>query len=396
MTAFVAAALALTSLVVIGLLRGLRAPGAAARASTDELNAAVYRDQLAEMDAAFAQGAIDAAHHAAQRDAIRRRMAEDLAPPRPASNAAPGRAGAIALGIAIPLAAALVYAWIGNPAALAPAPKPEAAAGGASHSLQGAQVAAMVERLAARLKQNPDDAEGWNMLARSYGALGRFPDAAKAYEQAVRRSRPDAQLLADYADVLAMAQGRRFDGEPDRLVAAALAADPRLVKALALAGSSAFARKDYPAAIGHWERILEQAPPDSAMARSLQASVAQARSLVGGGAPAVSGTVKLAPALAARASPQDTVFVYARAEGSRMPVAILRKRVADLPLEFRLDDTLSMSPQARLSAQREVLVGARVSKTGEAVTRPGDFEASVGPVRVGAERVSLEIATVAR
>jgi cytochrome c-type biogenesis protein CcmH len=106
----------------------------------------------------------------------------------------------------------------------------------------------------------------------------------------------------------------------------------------------------------------------------------------------VSGTVSLTPALRKLADPEDTVFIFARAgEGSRVPLAILRKQVKDLPYSYRLDDSLSMSPAAKLSLAKTVVIGARVSKTGQAAPQPGDFEGLSGPVSVGAKSVEVEI-----
>ena len=399
MTAFVLAAITLALAASAILLLSLRRPGSGARSSPDELNAAVYRDQLFELDAALAQGAISTGRHGLSRAAIHRRLADDLQPAT-ASHAG-GHAIGWALAVALPLVAAVLYAALGTPAALSP--KPAVARDGSAHGLQTEQFAGMVERLAARLSQEPEDVPGWVMRGRSYGALNRFPEASRAYAEAARRAPGDAQLLADYADVRAMSQGRSFDGEPDRLIAAALKADPANVKALALGGSSAFARKDYPRAAELWIRIRDQAPPDSEMGRSIASSIAQAQSLMGGGAalkPApgkamfVAGVVKLSPALAGRAAPGDTLFIFARGEGSRAPVATLRMHAGDLPAAFRLDDSLSMSPASRISDQRTVSVGARISKSGKAIAQPGDLEAAIGPVALGSEGLVLEITKV--
>ena len=406
MTAFIAISLALTAMIVALLVRGLRGASVVAPPSADESNAAIYRDQLAELDGALGQGSLSADRHAIAREDIRLRMAEDLRPQGPAA-ASPkkGRAAALVLVLALPLAAAIIYALIGNPQALSPQKN---TTDESAHGLQSEQILGMVQRLSSRLAQNPEDVPGWVMLARSYSSLGRFEDASRAYAQATRRATRDAQLLADHADAVAMAQGRRFDGEPDRLVAAALAADPANIKALALAGTSSFGRKDYARAVSLWSRIRDQVPFESEMARSVEGSIAQARSLMGESGTAtksaakpaakaanfVGGTVKLAPAIATRVSPADTLFIYARAEGSLMPVAILKKRAADLPLAFRLDDSHAMSPSTVLSGLHDVVVSARISKSGDATARSGDFEATLGPVRVGTDRLVLEIARV--
>jgi len=394
--------IAATAVVTLGLWRVPRA----LRASADDLNAAVYRDQLAELDAALAEGGISTDHHGRAKEAIRGRLAQDLS--GSTANVVAARSsrtrwisGGIAL--AVPIVAGLLYATLGNPEALLAQPAPNVAAGDSAHGLDSPQIVAMVERLAARLADNPDDLDGWTMLGRSYSALGRFEEASRAYAQAITISPDNPALLADAADVLAMAQGRRFDGEPDRLIAWALAKDPKHVKALALAGTAAFNRKDYNHAIAYWARIREQAAPDSDMAASMDASIAQARQLAGGTMPvmqkaaaaAIGGTVRIAPALASRVAPGDTLFIYARApQGSRMPVAIVKRAAGAWPAEFRLDDSNAMSPVARLSGLSQVMLEARVSKTGSATAMPGDLRGTVGPVDVGREGVVLEIGSV--
>ncbi|HET7404292.1 MAG TPA: tetratricopeptide repeat protein, partial [Usitatibacter sp.] len=356
---------------------------------------------------ALAEGGISADHHGHARDAIRGRLAQDLAGSTEVAVASRSRrtrwiSGGIAL--AVPVAAGLLYATLGNPEALLAQTAPKvAAAGDGAHGLDSPQIVAMVERLAARLADNPDDLDGWTMLGRSYSALGRFEEASRAYAQAITLSPDNPALLADAADVLAMAQGRRFDGEPDRLIAWALAKDPKHVKALALAGTAAFNRKDYNRAVEYWARIREQAPAGSDMAASMDASIAQARQLAGGTVPvmqqapsaAISGTVRLAPALAGRVAPGDTLFIYARApQGSRMPVAIVKRAAGPWPAEFRLDDSNAMSPAARLSGLNQVMLEARVSKAGSATAMPGDLRGTLGPVDVGREGVVLEIGSV--
>src|SRR4029434_8679537 len=123
------------------------------------------------------------------------------------------------------------------------------------------------------MKGDPDNVEGWMLVARSYGAFGRFRESSEAYANAVRLRPGDASLLADYADALGMAGGRRLEGEPQKLVARGLEVDPRSLKALALAGTAAFERKDYKGAAGYWERMLQQVPANSEEARAIQQKV---------------------------------------------------------------------------------------------------------------------------
>ena len=200
------------------------------------------------------------------------------------------------------------------------------------------QIEAMVEGLNARLKDNPNDADGWAMLGRSQMVLGRHALAVPALQKAVALRGDDAALLTEYADALAVVNGRNLDGEPSRLLAQALAIEPNNQKALLLSGMHAFQQKDHAKALQQWEKVVQLAPSGE-LAQQLQGVIAQARERASGGAAAsanaatttaaapgtsVSGTVTLAPALAAKAKPDDTVFVFARAaEGPRMPLAIL-------------------------------------------------------------------------
>ena len=288
----------------------------------------------------------------------------------------------------------------------AEAAEPNEAAASAPHALAPEQVAAMVDQLAERLKAQPDDGEGWLMLARSQVALGQHAKAVASFREAARLRPDDANLFADYADAQAMADGRRLEGEASKLVDRALKVDPNNPKALALAGTAAFDRRDYAGAVRYWERLVRLEPDDAGYAQQVRGGIAEARQLAGmpptappttDSAPAllaasVSGTVELAPALKARANPDDTVFVFARAvEGSRMPLAILRKQVRDLPLRFTLDDEMAMSPDARLSGASRVVVGARVSKSGDAMPRPGDLQGQLDAVAVGARELKVEI-----
>jgi len=371
----------------------------------DAVNAAVYRDQLRELGADLRAGTLAPDQYEKARLEIEARLIADVGTgDAPAESPRGARGTALALGLAIPICALAVYLSVGNPSAVLP----QAAGGANPHGMTVAQFEAGVARLAARLKDSPDDAEGWTMLARSYAVLGRFGEASEAYTKAAARMPRDAQLLADYADALAMAQGRTLRGEPERILLRALAIDPDNVKALLLAGTAAFDRGDHPTAVRHWERALGLLPKESDMIQRVQASIAEARSLGGSavgkaqvarpaqaqGGGRVSGVVKLAPELAGKVAPGDTVFIFARAvEGPRMPLAILRKRGSDLPAEFTLDDSMAMAPQMKLSAFPRVVIGARVSKSANATPSPGDLQGVSAPAKVGAKGVSVVIDT---
>ena len=379
---------------------------------------ATLRRQLKQLEDLHAGGALAGDAYAEGRARLERRIVErvmrggdDAAAPMPAPR--PSRRLVAGVAFAVVALAVAGYWWTGSPdlagVPLASAPR-STGDDAAAHDTGAAPIAAMVERLAARLQERPEDADGWAMLARSYAVLDRYAEAVPAYRKALALSgAEDAGLLADLADAIGVVNNHNLAGEPAQLVERALKAEPDHLKALALAGKAAFDRKDYAAAVRHWERAVQVAPPDIGDLDQVRASIAEARQL-GGLPPAkaspadataaaappnasVSGTVSLAPELTARASPQDTVFIYARAvDGPPMPLAILRRQVADLPFEFRLDDSLAMSPTARLSSQSRVVVAARVSRSGDATPRPGDLAGQSAPVALGASGLKIVIA----
>lgn len=401
------------------------------------------KQQLTQLDALKESGVLSAENHRDSRAALERKIIEALgdAPPAPAPARVPV---ALLVGIAVFLVAVTVggYWVVGTPAAMTTGGAMVAAAGasgadgeaapqGNQHALTFEQIAGLAEKLAARLKEQPNDAQGWGMLARSYVVLGRYPEAVDAYKRTVALVDDDAQVYADFADALAMASNRSLDGEPMKLVAHALKIDPNNLKALSLAGTYAFEQKDYANAIKHWEKVAALGADDSEFVQQVRGGIAEARDLAaksgikvpppsaapvastgapmvasasGAGAPpatalsaGVSGRAALAPALAKQVSPDDTVFVFARAaQGPRMPLAIVRKQVKDLPFDFTLDDTTAMSPQMKLSNFPQVVVGARVSKSGNAMPQPGDLQGLSSTVAVGASGLKIEINEVVK
>jgi cytochrome c-type biogenesis protein CcmH len=224
--------------------------------------------------------------------------------------------------------------------------------------------------------------------------MGRFAEAAAAFAEAARRSPRDAQLLADYADALAMKQGRKVAGEPEKLVARALALDPNNLKALALSGTAAFEKSDYAAALRYWERMGQLAPPGSPAAQAAAEGVVAARGRVASGpGPAVSGTVRVSPGLAGKVAPTDIVFIYARATGAKpgLPLAVLRREARELPIRFVLDDSMAVNPQAGISSATQLVVLARISHSGQVARQPGDLEGQSRAVAPTARGVDVLI-----
>ena len=418
--AMVAAALAC---VLLPLLKRGKAGGVAREAS----NVAILRDQLRELDADLATGTMPRDQYdQAKRELEQRVLEESQAIPQGASAPTQSAAWTAAiLGSAIPITALVLYVALGNHDAFAPMAA-RSAKGGADHEVTPQQVEAMAANLAARLEKEPGNVDGWVMLARTYYATNRHAEAARAFDRAVALMPDNADLLADYADSVGAAEGG-LRGKSLELIERALKADPTHWKALALAGTAAFNRKDYKQAVDYWERMKKTVPPDSPIAGSIDASIAEARELGGlkagpasaspalaaapaGGAakgppspapapPAaalpgatIAGTVSLAPALATKVAPTDTVFIFARpAEGSKMPLAIIRKQVKDLPIPFSLDDSMAMAPNFALSNFPAVVIGARVSKSGGAAPQSGDLEGLSPAVKIGATGLSVVI-----
>jgi len=402
----IGAALAAAALLLV--LRPLLARRGGGGVSRRAANIAIHRDQLRELDADLAAGKVAPAEHQRARAELESRLLEDVDAPERAVPRRSGRGAALLVGIAVPVCAVALYFFVGSPRAVDPRADPSADA----HAISAGQIEAMVQRLATRLRENPEDAEGWKMLGRSYAALGRFAEAVDAYAKAAVRAPRDAQLLADFADALAMTRGQSLQGEPEKLILRALEIDPQNLKALALGGTVAFERKDYAAAGGYWQRMLPLVPPDSEDARAIRDNVAEARARAGdpsagaaapsAGAsapshPGIRGTVRVSEKLRDKLSPGDTVFVYARAaEGPPMPLAVLRRTAGDLPIAFALDDSMAMSPTMTVSAHPRVVVTARVSRSGNAKPEPGDLQGASKPVANDAKGVVVEINEVVR
>jgi cytochrome c-type biogenesis protein CcmH len=388
---------ALLVLVVLALLLPplLRQPRSVSAADRREANLAIFRDQLSELEHDRDEGALAAADFAQAKAELQRRLLGEvqLEESQPARRG--GRTMALALLVAIPLAAIAGYLILGNPPALDPL--------NTQSRMSQQQIDSMLGSLLSKLKANPDDAKGWILLARSYKSLGRFPEAAEAYSHGGAVLDADPVLLADYAEVLVQISGGRFAGQPESLIKRALTLDANEPQALFLAGAAASERQDFAAVVGYWGKLLPQLEAGSEEARALAAAVDKAKEIAAatGRKPtaqkttrseAISGEVRLSAAIAAQARPDDLVFVFARTdEGSRMPLAVIRTRVAELPLKFSLDDTLALPGGQALSAFTTVTLEARIAKAGKAQSSSGDLFGSRRQVKTGSKNITLVI-----
>lgn len=386
----------------------------APRMDVKEANVAIYRDQLAELKADFDSGDLDAQQYELARLEITKRLSEDVPQESsPVVVAQPRRWPAYAIGGAIPALAVALYVWLGNPEALVVEPAPPAPEAATAGPEGRHDVAPMIAALEARLEQNPADAEGWYMLARSYSAVGRFEESAQAYAKVVEQFPNEARLLADYADVLAMAQGRTLKGKPQELINRALELNPSDEKALHLAGSAAYESGNFAQAVQYWQRLLKLLPPDTDNARAIAEAIADAgkaaaaagqviqpapgaeKSAPAAPGAAISGTVSLGKALASKVAATDTVFIFAQSpQGPKMPLAGVRITASQLPYRFVLDDSSAMTPNNKLSDHPQVMVSARVSRSGQAMAQSGDFQGQAGPVKLGQQGLNIEIDTV--
>ncbi len=409
---FVAIALVL---VLPPLLRKKAGPDKLGRR---DINIAVYRDQLKEMEADCANGLLAEEQFHAAKVELESRLAEDaLAQDGSDTPAIPGgRLLGYGLGALLPIAAFAIYFWLGTPAALMEMAQAHTQASaqtdGASGLPKGHDMAKLAQQMEAKVQANPEDGKAWVMLAKVYSAMDRWPEAVKTYERAVKVVPGDASVLSGYAEALAIQHGRNLAGEPMELVRKALAMDPNDTKSLELSAIAAFQSKDYAGASKQFQRLLAQLPPDSAYTKDILSAKAEADRLANGGPPGldnlaeqaapptkaaanggatISGKLDLAPALKDKANPGDTVFVFASGGGGGPPLAAMKTQVGQLPLEFTLDDSMAMIPSMALSNQKVVMLTARVSKSGRPMPASGDLEGSIASVKVGAKGVKLVI-----
>jgi len=376
----------------------------------DAANLEIFRDQIDEMDADLRNGLLTPELYEQGKRELQSRVLEEVkttGSPAGALVRNPHKALALALTVLIPLLAVGLYWKIGNRDAFLPQTGQSAAGG-----MGTARSDAALKELEDKVAQNPQDTDSLAMLARSYVEQERYVDGAKAYNKLTQLIPNNAQLWADFADALAMASNQNLAGHPTILLNKALELDPNNPKALALGGSAAMGRGDYAAAIKYWEHLLKLIPGDSEDAKMIAQGIEQARgamaqgkggkpmaaqpasekNAVAAGQERITGTVTLSDAIKAQAGPNDTLFVLARAtEGPPMPLAVIRKQVKDLPLQFTLDDSMSMSPQMKLSNFDKVVLIARISKSGDPMPHPGDMQGMSATIKPGSNGVKLSI-----
>jgi cytochrome c-type biogenesis protein CcmH len=408
------------TLLIMGLLLWpLLKRQASSKEEEGENSLSVYRQQFAELKQDHKNNMLTDEQHLQSKRELERRLLDETGA---AEAAAPARLWPVnsrvvgmALAVIIPIISGLLYLeWGNQQAIILPSVSSPAAQGGLDNAHQTSEgLDALSERLKKKLDQNPNDGVGWALLARSYVEIGRHADAVPIYEKAIALIPDDSQMLVDYADALGMLNGRKLAGKPEALIQQALKIDPNHVKALMLAGTVAFDRKEFAQAAHYWERASANLPADveGNVRQELLSGIAEAKGLAGekpamakavslaapltmsgGQTSAISGTVSLAPGLAGKGAPTDTLFVFAREmNGPPMPVSIVRATKRDLPFRFQLDDSTSPMPSRKLSDVDSVVIVARLSKSGQAMPQSGDLEGMSQPVKPGEGKITVVI-----
>ena len=409
---FVAIALALTfSVVAVLLWTMLRKPKPGRTEAPDEDNARIYREELQELNDAVQSGTLAPADFERARQDLSIRVVQDI--PETAEAAASATAGssqravvsAVVMALVFPLLGSFVYLTLGDPMAVAdPSLTARAEQDGAP------DFAAMAEKLKAKLKTNPNDAQSWVLLGRAHRNQNQYDEAIDAYNHAVALDTDD-RLAIERVEAIAAKNGGQFKGEPWDVIRKILAKNPQHANALLLAGSAAFSEGQFKQALAYWTTLRNQLADGSqeavAVDNALRAAAEKAGVELGAqakkpdplanAASSISGRVTISDSIKAQANPTDVVFIYAQAEqGSPMPLAIMRTTVQALPLDFNLDDSMAMRPEAKLSGQSHVTVKARISKSGQAMPQPGDLIGTLPHVAVGAKQVKLTISEVVK
>ncbi len=407
-------------------------------ASQSQANVKVYREQILDLDREHANGHLSDAEWQQSRDELSVRLLQDTAledEPHVITQAQSWRT-AVAIALVFPISALGLYIWLGAPEALSPMLPASVTAEAATELAAPQNLGQIVENLASKLQADPNNLEGWVLLGRTHRSMGNLDAALSAFDRALKLNADDELILAR-AEVLAAKNQGRFDGEPWRVIREVLQRDPQNYAALLLAGSASYVNNSFADALEFWQRarlrlsadhpdvpnLIEAmstvqaklknpvtpsptptaqgaqgalSAPASGSSASGTAPAAAVASATGGSSTglSVSGQVRLSAILKSQASPTDVVFVYAvPANGERMPLALLKTTVAQLPLNFTLDDSSAMLPDRKLSGAGQVLVKARISKSGNAIPLSGDWEGSLGPVKVGSTGLDLEIKT---
>ncbi|OOZ39036.1 c-type cytochrome biogenesis protein CcmI [Solemya pervernicosa gill symbiont] len=395
--------------------------GTADAAQRRELNITIYHERLAELEAAQAAGDLEQETFDAANSELEHELLYDISEKSedaPVEQAAAGssRVTAIAVALFTPILAIAFYLQLGShrliPFLNAPETQQAQASGNNGEAI--GNLDDMIVRLEKRMEATPDDMQGWVMLGRSYMELERYDDAVKAYARAVSINGEIGAVLVDYAEALGVANGGDLRGKPTEILNKAVKLDPEVEKGLWLAGVAGYQDGNFAVAVEHWRKLTTMIEPGTEMGNMIAESLSKAEaelnpeqhSQMAAAHPApaaatpaategatVSVSVTLDSTLQALAAPGDTLFVYARAaQGPRMPLAIVRKQASDLPITVTLSDAQAMMAEMKLSSFPQVVIGARLSKSGQAIAQSGDLEGVSDPLDPnGTDSIAISI-----
>ena len=375
---FVLLALAL-AILLLPLMRAVRGQRAEHR---QQQNIKIAREKKSQLQAQLDEAEIDQATYDSAYIDLQTSLALELDSDETDSEKAPGKWMAFVVLLAIPTASVLLYLTYGeyrvieNPQLVTAAPSQQAAAA------PQMTLDEMTTAIKQRLKDNPEDAEGWFMLGRTLMSRQQYNEAVTAYQRSNDLLPDEPGILFALADALAMQNNGKLLGEPEALLQRGLKIAPRFPNGLWLAGMAAEQRKDYEAAHRYWSLLLPLIAENPTSTREVQGLIAMleerdpelAETSVSDSGPGIKLLVDISAELKAKASPDTTVFVYAKAmQGPPMPLAVKKLQLGDLPVSITLSDDDAMMPSMKLSSFDQVVVGARVSSSGNPVAQSGDF-----------------------
>lgn len=383
---FATALLALAlGILLLPLLRAAREQQEDQR---QQQNIQIAREKKQQLEAQLAEGEIDQAGFDAGYAELQAALALDLDPEIQADQKTRGKWMALVVLLAVPAASIPLYLMFGeyrvieNPELVRAAP--------AQQTAQAPQMTfeEMEAAIKERLKNNPEDVEGWFMLGRTLMAKKQYDPAVTAFQRSNDLLADEPGILFALADALAMQNNGDLLGEPEALVQRGLQLAPRFPNGLWLAGMAAEQRQDYKAAHRYWTQLLPLIADNPTSSREIEnllssleerdPELAAAQVMAAGDATQLSLLVDISPQLKAKSNPGDAVFVYAKAmQGPPMPLAVKKVTLADLPVALTLSDADAMMPTMKLSSFQQVVVGARVSSSGNPVAQTGDFYTEV-------------------
>lgn len=379
-------------------------------------NVQFARERLNELETEFGRGALTETDYERARQELEIALLNDIEDQTASDEKDQLTASPITLAILIvlvPLFTILMYLELGKPQVLEMAessevttPSPHAS----SDDQAAPSIDVLLKRLEEKLQANPEDAQGWYMLGRSYMSLGRYAEAVTSLDRAYKLVGDQPTVMLSLADALAMSQGGKISGKAFEMIQKALDLSPDNPTALWLAGLGYQEQGDFERAVGYWRQLEPMMADNPESLSEVRKLIANAEQQLGysvkaepakiipapASSVAISVQVDISPTLRDKANPTDTVFIFARAvSGPPMPLAVVRKLVSDLPVEVTLDDSMAMMPQMKLSSFTEVNIGARISKTGNAMPQSGDLKAADNQINTAKDKtVTLNINSI--